>query len=113
MIDTEQMRTADVIGTLTLLSRGHFIIDCGHELQELTDAIKETNKEGKLTITLKITPSGWKKGTGRANQVDIAPSVTISKPQHDQPKSIFFLTEDENKLVRDDPDQELLFGDRR
>lgn len=104
-------KVADIIGTLVVLNRGNFVIDCGREFQELTDSIIDTNKAGELTIKLKVTPSGWKKGTGRANQVDVAPEISIKKPRHDQSKSIFFVTED-NKLTREDPDQDELFNER-
>lgn len=107
-VEEQEERVADIIGTLVVLNRGNFVIDCGREFQELTDAIIETNKEGTLTIALKVRPSGWKKGTGRANQVDVSPEIAIKKPRHDQAKSIFFVTED-NKLTRDDPDQEKMF----
>lgn len=107
--ETLAENTADIIGTLVVLGRGNFVIDCGREFKELTDAIVETNKGGDITIKLKVTPSGWKKGTGRTNQVDIAPEVSIKKPQHEQGKSIFFVTED-NKLTREDPEQDELFS---
>ncbi len=107
----QEVRSADIIATLVVLNRGNFVIDCGREFQELTDAIIETNKAGELTIKLKVVPSGWKKGTGRANQVDVAPEISIKKPHHDQSKSIFFVTDD-NRLTRDDPDQESLFGEK-
>lgn len=101
-------RTADIVGTLVVLNRGNFIVECGREFNDLTDAIVATNKPGKLVITLTVTPSGWSKRTARPNQVDIAPQFEIKRPQHDQAKSIFYVTED-NRLTRDDPDQEALF----
>lgn len=102
-------QVADIVSTLVVLNRGNFIIDAGRELKELTDAIKQTNAKGKITITLDLTPSGWKED-GRCNQVDIKPKIGLTKPKPEQGKSIFFLTED-NKLVRDDPDQEKMFAD--
>jgi hypothetical protein len=101
-------KVADLIGTLVVLNRGNFVIDAGREFQELTDAIAATNKPGELTIKLKVTPSGWKKGTGTVNQVDIEPQIKVAAPQPDMAKSIFFLTPD-NKLTRDDPEQETMF----
>jgi hypothetical protein len=41
------------------------------------------------------------------NQFEIRPDVKITKPEHKQGKSIFFVTP-EGKLTRDDPDQEEL-----
>ncbi len=96
---------ADIIGTLVVMNRGNFVIECGRELQELTDAIIDTGGKGSLVIKLEVTPSALK--DGRISQVDISPSIDIKKPKHDQGKSIFFVTAD-NKLVRDDPNQENL-----
>lgn len=95
-------RVADVVSTLVVLNRGNFIIEAGRELQELTDAIIDTNQEGELSIKLKVKPSGWK--DGRCNELEIRPIVDIKKPKHEQGKSVFFVTAD-NKLVRDDPNQ--------
>ncbi len=104
-------KVADILQTIVVLDRGRFVIECGHELQELTDAIVETNKAGSLTITLKVSPSGWKKGTGKPNQFDFQPEVKISKPHHDAGKTIFFVTDD-NKLTREDPDQAEMFAEQ-
>jgi hypothetical protein len=93
---------ADIISTIVVLNRGNFVIECGRELQELTDAIVDTGKKGALVIKLEVTPSGLKEG--RVNQFEIRPDVSINKPKHDQGKSIFFVTQD-NKLVREDPNQ--------
>ena len=101
--DEQPEKVANIIETLIVMNRGNFVIECGRELQELTDAIIDTGGKGSLIIKLEVTPSGLK--DGRINQVDVAPSIDIKKPKHEQGKSIFFVTA-ENKLVRDDPDQE-------
>ncbi len=106
----DQQQSADFLGTLVVLNRGNTVIDASRELQDVINGIIASNKSGELNIKLKITPSGWKQGTGRANQVDIDPIITSKIPRHDQGKSIFFVTE-ENKLTRTDPDQEDLFKD--
>jgi len=49
MVDkNEQSKVADIIGTLVVMNRGNFVIECGRELQELTEAIKDTGKKGAL-----------------------------------------------------------------
>lgn len=108
----EEPRTADILKTLVVLERGNFVIECGREFQELNDAIVATNKPGKLVITLTVTPSGWSKRTNRPNQVDVNPQFEIKKPQPERAKSIFYVTED-NRLTRDDPEQEALFEGAR
>lgn len=101
-VDPAVDRQADIISTLVVLNRGNFVIECGRELQELTDAIVDTGKKGELVIKLAVNPCGLK--DGRVNQFEIRPDISINKPKHDQGKSIFFVTSD-NKLVRDDPNQ--------
>jgi hypothetical protein len=100
--------TADFLGTLVVLNRGNTVIDASRELHDLVAGIVNSNKPGELNIRLKITPSGWKQGGGRVNQVDIDPIISSKIPRHDQGKSIFFVTES-NGLTRDDPEQEKLF----
>jgi hypothetical protein len=95
-------KVADILSTICELNRGNFAIECGRKLQELSDAIIDTGGKGRLVITLDVTPSGLKKG--RINQFEVRPEVKITKPQHDQGSSIFFVTPD-GKLTRDDPDQ--------
>lgn len=110
--NVDDPRVADILNTLIVLNRGNFVIEAGREFQELNDAIMATNKPGKLVITLTVAPCGWNKGTMRVNQVEVNPAFEIKKPQHDQAKSTFFVTDD-NKLTRDDPDQEKLFEGRQ
>ncbi len=98
----DKSNVADVISTLVVLSRGRFVIEAGVQFQKLTDAIVDTGKKGSLTLKLEVTPSGLK--DGRVNQFEIRPEVTIQEPRHEMAKSIFFV-DDNNKLLRDDPDQ--------
>lgn len=103
-------RTADILQTIVVLDRGRFVVECSREFQQLADAIVETNKPGMLTITIEVSPSGWKEGTARPTQFDLKPKVKIKKPQHEAGKTIFFVTDD-NKLTREDPDQEQMFAE--
>jgi hypothetical protein len=107
--ETEKHGNTDILQTLTILDHGRFLLEAGVELQELVDAVVDTNKAGTLTIKLKLVPSGWSKATARPVQFDLVPEVTISKPHHDASKSIFFVDEN-NTLMRDDPSQAALFG---
>ena len=99
-------QAANIIDILASLGRGHFIVDAGRKCWELTEAIVDVRAKGKLVITLDIEPGGFAKD-GRVNQFVIRPEVKITKPEHPQGKSIFFVTPD-NKLTRNDPDQEEL-----
>jgi hypothetical protein len=106
-----EKKTADILNTLVVLNRGRFVLEAGDQLAQLTEAIVAANAKGKLTITLDVTPSGWK-SDGRCNQVDVKPTVTLTKPKTVQGKSIFFVTDD-SKLVREDPSQEEMFHDEQ
>jgi len=110
-MEKDDQKVADIISTIVVLDRGRFVVECGRELQELTDAIVETNKAGEIIIKLKVSPSGWKKGTGKPNQFDFQPEVAIKKPHHDAGKTIFYVTDD-NKLTREDPEQTEMFAEQ-
>jgi hypothetical protein len=101
---------ADVIGIFTDLDRGNFVINAGRLFHELTESIVEVRGKGTLTIKLKVSPAGFSKDTGRVNQFEIQPEISIDKPEHPLRKSLFFVSED-SKLSRDDPDQEKLFAE--
>lgn len=106
--ESKSVAVADILGTLAELDRGNFAINAGRMLQELNEAIVEVRGKGTLTIKLKITPAGFSKETGRVNQFEIQPEISIDKPEHPLRKSLFFITEDA-KLTREDPDQSHLF----
>lgn len=98
-------QAADIIGILAALNRGNFIVEAGRKCGELSRAIVDVrSKGGKLVITLEFEPAGFAKD-GRVNQLVIRPEVKITKPEHAQGKSIFFVTPD-CKLTREDPDQD-------
>lgn len=100
-------RQTDVIKTLAELDRGRFLIECGREMRELTDAIRNAgNKKGTLVIRLEVAPSGMREG--RLNQVEIKGSVAAVRPKPDVRSSIFFVSED-SQLTREDPDQLEMF----
>lgn len=99
----EARQTSDIIQVMAELNRGDFLIECGRQLQEATDAVIRTGAKSKVTITLDILPAGMR--DGRINQFEISPAVTIKEPQARQPSSLFFITED-GLLSRNDPDQE-------
>lgn len=102
--DGELDKVTDIVGTLVNLNRGNFVIEAGRKLTELTEACARTRKKGVLTIKLEVLPTGINQRTGRVNQFELDPEVSIKKPELSQPSSIFFFTEN-GTLTRDDPDQ--------
>lgn len=76
-------------------------------LMDVVEGVKESNKEGSITITLKITPAV----EGNADQVTVTdeiksvrPKITGKDTKVDTGKSLFFTTVG-NKLQRMDPRQ--------
>lgn len=89
-----------ITDTLGEIENGQFLRDLTRELRKITNAVSDTRKVGKLTISLEIKP------TGRAT-VEIAAKYDAKAPEHDRPTTVFFLT-DGGTLLRDDPTQERL-----
>lgn len=102
MSKVKEKRSADIMATLAELSRGRFMLQAGIKLGELNEAIIATGTKGKLTIVLEVSAAGMR--DGRVGQLEIRPKVSITKPDHTQAKSIFFVTED-GVMTRDDPSQ--------
>lgn len=66
-------------------------------LQQLTVAVRDTEKKGTLTLTLSVEPN---KGT---DTLIVSANCTVKLPQEQQ-ASVFFATDDGN-LTRSDPRQ--------
>lgn len=65
-----------------------FIVTAGKKLGELNKAIADVRGKGSLTIKLKVTPVGISEKTGKVNQMEIQPEITIDKPEHPLRKSL-------------------------
>jgi len=103
----EASEISDILSVMADLDRGHFAINAGRRFSELTKAIQDVRGSGTLTIKLKVKPVGISQTTGKVNQFEIKPEISIDKPEHPLRPSLFFVTEDA-KVTRDDPDQEAL-----
>jgi hypothetical protein len=73
-------------------------------LAELTAAVLDTKKAGTLTLKLKVTPSPNVEG-----MVVVTDDVTVTKPQHDRPASMFYASKT-GQLSKDHPDQQTMFS---
>ncbi len=98
---------SDILSTLAELDRGNFAINAGRKYLELTRAIQDVRGSGTLTIKLKVKPVGISQATGKVNQFEIKPEISIDKPEHPLRPSLFFVSED-GRTTRDDPEQENL-----
>lgn len=65
-------------------------------LGELVDAVKETGKDGQLTIKLKLKKAG--------EHCSVKADATITRPQHPTPESVFFFGQ-KGRIHRDNPRQ--------
>jgi hypothetical protein len=68
-------------------------------LADLTQAVMDTDKEGSLTLTVKI------KKAGRGIQMIVSDDVRIKKPTPQVDPSFFFFDEESGSLTRNDPYQ--------
>lgn len=85
------------IKTVSELAWGEAVGDYDEALRELSQAVKEHQKAGTLSITLKLTPLG-------GDQVQIDDSYKVTKPEKDRVKTITFVQRD-GSLSRRDPRQ--------
>ena len=68
-------------------------------LADLTQAVMDTDKEGTLTLTVKI------KKAGRGIQMIVSDDVRVKKPTPQVDPSFFFFDEESGSLSRNDPYQ--------
>lgn len=85
--------------TLRELRRGAALAELAERLQELTYAVVQTGKPGKLTIELKLAPAG-----SRGTALLMTDNITLKAPHPDQASTIFF-PGDDGSLSRSDPNQ--------
>lgn len=84
----------DILGEL---ENGAFLREVTEKLYNISHAVRETRKKGKLKLTLNFTPTG--KGS-----VQVDAEYVSDEPEHDRPSTIFFQTPD-GTMLRDDPAQ--------
>lgn len=93
---------SDFATTIIGLRNGAVVAELGDRLRDVVRAVKESEKNGALTLTLKVSPAA--RGKGGADVVVIEADVKTKIPQPDLGKSMFF-TDDEYNLLRSDPRQ--------
>lgn len=96
----EQIDGKPITDVLGELEGGRYIRELTKALTEITNAVRETRKDGTLTLKLKIKPTGQ-------GSVLVASTFDAKVPEHDRLETTFFLTPS-GALMRDDPNQERL-----
>lgn len=87
--------------TLKSQRKGAFIEDFEEKFAELVNAVHDTNKGGKITVTLKIKP--LKPGV-EADTVTLDDDIVLALPKADKKSSVFYTTQN-GTLSRTDPNQ--------
>jgi len=83
--------------TLGEIEGGQILRDLTEALRNVTHAVRETRKKGKLTLTIELVP------TGRGS-IEAHADYKAVEPEHDRPSTTFFVAPD-GTLMRDDPNQ--------
>lgn len=82
---------------LQTFRRGELLSEGDRKLNELMDAMSQTDGDGSLSVKLKFHRN-------KAGQIEITPQVAITKPQRALGAGIYFSTDD-GRLSRRDPNQ--------
>lgn len=84
------------------INGGKFSLEMDAELNKLIKQVRDTGKQGSLTISLKVEMA-----QGSERTLIIKPDVTAALPKHPRPMAFVF-ADQENGVHLDDPDQEKL-----
>lgn len=87
------------VHTLNNMDFGVTAEEASDEMAEVLQAVKDTGRQGTITVKLTIKPESI-----QAGQVSITPEITSKAPQLPRDKSLLFMTPD-NNLEREDPRQ--------
>jgi len=83
--------------TIVQINNGAAVAELSDALEKVVAAVRQTGKSGTITLTLK----------GTSNVLLIESQVKTKLPEPERGMTIFYATED-NKLVRNDPRQQML-----
>lgn len=97
---SETKNTTPFSQQLAYINKGTLDAELTEALAEVTKAVMETNKEGAVTLTVKLKPLNKR----NENMIKLTPTVTTKIPELDRAETIMFSTAD-GDLLRDDPDQ--------
>lgn len=79
------------------LRKGEFADDLSEHIANVSKAVQETQKPGKITITIKVKPTG-------GNAIMIEDKIVSAAPEGDPMRAVFYV-DDEGNLERNDPNQ--------
>lgn len=82
---------------LTQQRKGALNIEAAQALAELVEAVRETGKDGALTLTIKVEHS-------KGNALIVTDKVNVKLPEHTR-ESVLWWADDAGNLTRRDPNQ--------
>jgi hypothetical protein len=85
---------------LAFMGKGSIDSEITEALAEVVKAVRETDKQGTVTLTIKVA----KLNKRDENAVRIIPTINNKVPKQESAESIMFSTAD-GDLLRDDPEQ--------
>ena len=89
--------------TILQINNGATVAELGDAVQKVVAAVRAVGKSGAVTLTVKIAPA-MKNST---EVLTVEATVKTRVPEAEHGATIFFATED-NRLVRNDPKQQML-----
>ena len=100
--DTGKQSGNDILLTLNTINRGRLVNEANSKLDELIAAVKRYEQSGTITITLKV------ENGAAPDTVNVTGTATVKAPQPKHP-AVFFV-DDTDRLTRDDPSMDPMFG---
>lgn len=90
------------VSTLSAMHGGNVLTDLDDTLREVTKAVNDAQKKGKLILTLTVIPNGL--GVGEVPLFKVEENVKATLPKKPRQGQSFFADEDSN-LTRRNPNQ--------
>lgn len=88
--------------TLIELRKGGLNEEATEELRKLVEAVENTGKSGKLTLTISIKPLSKTSGA-----LEVKASVSTTVPRDEDDSEVFFSTPERNLSRRDERQRDL------
>jgi hypothetical protein len=100
--------TRDFCQILGDIRNGGAVDELTDNLRELVEAVRDTGRAGKLTLTIAVKPAS----SGDTHVLTVEDQIKITKPLEKKGAAVFFANTN-NDLTRNDPRQPELAGLRR
>ena len=89
--------------TILQMNNGATVMELSHALEKVVAAVRAAGKAGSITLTVNVKPAS----KGSNNVLMVESQVKTKLPEADRGMTVFYATED-NRLVRNDPQQQTL-----